>query len=139
MPTKISQGAKFSQKPNMENNLTILSINVRRQANTDIHRIIYHTQKQNANIILLQETNMLSPKTRHKLQTIYDLEIYENPGNIFARGVVTLISRNLNQYVIKHENWGTETGRITEITRQSEMANTSPATCQCLATFTPLK
>ena len=24
-------------------------------------------------------------------------------------------------------------------TRQSEMANTSPATCQCLATFTPLK
>ena len=23
--------------------------------------------------------------------------------------------------------------------RQSEMANTSPATCQCLATFTPLK
>ena len=25
------------------------------------------------------------------------------------------------------------------ITRQSEMANTSPATCQCLATFTPLK
>ena len=28
---------------------------------------------------------------------------------------------------------------ITLITRQSEMANTSPATCQCLATFTPLK
>ena len=26
----------------------------------------------------------------------------------------------------------------TWITRQSEMANTSPATCQCLATFTPL-
>ena len=25
------------------------------------------------------------------------------------------------------------------ITRQSEMANTSPATCQCLETFTPLK
>ena len=25
------------------------------------------------------------------------------------------------------------------VTRQSEMANTSPATCQCLATFTPLK
>ena len=25
------------------------------------------------------------------------------------------------------------------LTRQSEMANTSPATCQCLATFTPLK
>ena len=29
--------------------------------------------------------------------------------------------------------------RITVITRQSEMANTSPATCQCLATFTPFK
>ena len=29
--------------------------------------------------------------------------------------------------------------RITFITRQSEMANTSPATYQCLATFTPLK
>ena len=29
--------------------------------------------------------------------------------------------------------------RITIKTRQSEMANTSPATCQCLATFIPLK
>ena len=29
--------------------------------------------------------------------------------------------------------------RNTNTTRQSEMANTSPATCQCLATFTPLK
>ena len=28
---------------------------------------------------------------------------------------------------------------ISRSTRQSEMANTSPATCQCLATFTPLK
>ena len=28
---------------------------------------------------------------------------------------------------------------IQHVTRQSEMANTSPATCQCLATFTPLK
>ena len=28
---------------------------------------------------------------------------------------------------------------VTYKTRQSEMANTSPATCQCLATFTPLK
>ena len=26
-----------------------------------------------------------------------------------------------------------------DIARQSEMANTSPATCQCMATFTPLK
>ena len=100
----------------MEYNLSTLSINVRRQANTKIDQIIYHAQKQNANIILLQETCIISPKTKHKIQTTYDLELYENPGTIVSRGVAILISKNLNQYVTKHQNWGTETGRITQIT-----------------------
>ena len=49
-----------------------------------------------------------------------------------------------NRYLRHDHHWS-----LTEIwirsvqlftkTRQSEMANTSPTTCQCLATFTPLK
>ena len=38
---------------------------------------------------------MLSPKTKHKIQTTYDLELYEHPGTNFAMGVVILISKNV--------------------------------------------
>ena len=56
-------------------------------------------------------------------------------------------SPNLNSQLIQNEMAVGNNGKIqyrcchlvTDTTRQSEMANTSPATCQCLATFTPFK
>ena len=45
---------------------------------------------------------------------------------------------NYFQFYSKHFMTGIRDSN-TMTTRQSEMANTSPATCQCLATFTPLK
>ena len=74
-----------------------------------------------------------------------------NPISILYKFQIDISS---NSWEIKYQNIGrthTHTDRQTgwkqyletpsggEVTRQSEMANTSPATCQCLATFTPLK
>ncbi len=68
----------------------------------------------NADIFLLQETNTLHPKTIRKLQTIYNMNVFENSGTDLARGVCILITEKMKNHVVLSKHFD-DTGRTIQI------------------------
>ena len=109
---------------NIERRITCLSLNTNRRTNSEIDKLIYLMNQYKVDVMMLQETNTLSPKTKAKLQTVYEIDIHEHKVTDMARGVTTLISKDIKQYVT---NTGTldENGRsiLIEITIDSHKIN----------------
>ena len=65
---------------NIERRITCLSLNTNRRTNSEIDKLIYLMNQYKVDVMMLQETNTLSPKTKAKLQTVYEIDIHEHKG-----------------------------------------------------------
>ncbi len=78
------------------NNLKIISLNTYKRINTHLDHIFLLANRQNADIILLQETTILKNSTLHKIQNRYNSLVLDNEGSKNGRGTCIIVKNKLS-------------------------------------------